>query len=207
MKILVYTMGKVGSTTVIRALQSAGIAAGRAYPGNIGTLNLDEYDGFITMVRDPVARNISQFFETQQYVVMNSINPLAAFVDTFNHLEPLRWFDDHIKPILDINVMRKSFHKTRAWEAYGNLLVIKTEWLSIALADALTEFCGPANYTVEHRAIGVEKFGPVLGEKYQQFLETAKFSEDFLNRLYDTKFMKKFYLKSEIESFYARWME
>jgi hypothetical protein len=160
-------------------------------------------------VRDPVARNISQFFETCQDIIQKSADSLLAFKTEFpqGHGAPLLWFDHHIKPILGVDVMKKSFHKTRGWEAYGNLLVIKTERLSDALADALTEFCGPANYTVEHRAIGVEKFGPVLGEQYERFLETATFSEDFLSRLYDTKFMKKFYLKSEIESFYARWAE
>ena len=60
---LVYTMEKVGSSTAMRAIQSAGIVAGRGTIYNIHELDLSEYDCYVTMVRDPMARNISQFFE------------------------------------------------------------------------------------------------------------------------------------------------
>lgn len=191
MNVLVYTMGKVGSTTVMRALQSVGHAAGRGYAGNIQSLDLDFYDAFVTMVRDPVARNIAQMFETE----------MAESVDSPT---PLTWFSDWLSPILGINVYGSKFPKSKGWKIYDDrLLVIKTEKLTEALADALTELCGPNEYVVEHRATGLLKFGP----DYIKYLNEAKFDPEFLDQMYDTKYMKHFYLVKEIDAFKKRWSE
>jgi len=207
MKILVYTMGKVGSTTVMRALESVGFTAGRAYPGNINTINLNEYDGFITMVRDPVARNISQFFETCSDIIKLSGDPVLAFRTEFpqGHGYPLLWFDYHIRPVLGIDVMKQQFLKRWGWSAYDNLLVIKTEKLNSALAEALCEFLGERDYKVEHRARGIDKFPSIDGYTYSQFLNEAKFSMRFLDALYDTDFMRHFYTQKEIKFLIERW--
>jgi len=205
MKILVYTMGKVGSTTVMRALESVGFTAGRAYPGNINTINLNEYDGFITMVRDPVARNISQFFETRADHIRSALDPIYLFLSSFKHYEVLTWFDDWLLPILGVDVYKEPFVRTKGWKTYGNLLVIKTEVLSGGLADALREFTGDYDYVVDHRAKGIEKFHASVGDKYDGFLKSARFSTDFLNTLYDTKHTKHFYTQRQIEALVKRW--
>lgn len=208
MKYLVYTMGKVGSTTVMRALESVGIAAGRGYPGNIHSMNLDEYDGFITMVRDPIARNISQFFETKSELIRSTSDPMNLFLKLFPHFEPAEWFEQAIKPILGINAYAGTFPKTKGWKVYRKkLLVIQTERLSDSLADALCKFIVPHDYVVEHRAIGLQKFHPAIGERYERFLENAKFSADFLNTIYDTKYAKHFYSQKDIEAFKERWVK
>lgn len=207
MKILVYTMGKVGSTTVMRALESVGVIAGRGYPGNIESIDLKEYDGFITMVRDPIARNLSCFFETCQDVIELSGDPHLAFRTEFpqGHGYPTLWFDYHVKPVLGMDVMKKPFHRKRGWEAYSNLLVIKTERLTSSLAEALCEFLGEDDYKVEHRAKGIDKFPKVAGCTYEWFLKNAKFSVEFLEGIYNTEFMRHFYTQQEISFLIERW--
>lgn len=198
-------MGKAGSTTVMRALESVGITAGRAYPGNIHTIEPKDYDGFITMAREPIARNVSHFFETQASHIRASLDPVYLFLSSFKHYEILTWFDDWLYPVLGVDVYKEPFARTRGWKTYGNLLIIKTERLSSKLADALHEFTGDYNYVVDHKAKGVDKFYPSVGDKYERFLENARFSDDFLSTLYDTKYMKHFYTQREIEMFVERW--
>lgn len=191
MNVLVYTMGKVGSTTVMRALQSAGHVAGRGYAGNIRSLDLAFYDAFVTMARDPVARNIAQMFETEMQEGVDSPTPFT-------------WFDDWLYSVLGIDVYGSKFPKSKGWKIYDDrLLVIKTEKLSAALADGLTELCGAAEYVIEHRAMGEEKFGP----EYAKYLEREKFDPEFLDQMYETKYMKHFYLVKEIQAFKRRWSE
>lgn len=191
MNVLVYTVGKVGSTTVMRALQSGGHVAGRAYPANIRTLDLSFYGAFVTMVRDPIARNIAQMFETEMEEGIDSIAPLV-------------FFDDWLYPILGVDVYFTKFPKTKGWKIYDDkLLVIKTEKLSDALAEALTALCGEADYQVDHRAMGAVKFGP----GYTEYLENASFDPEFLDQMYESKYMKHFYLAKEVAAFRKRWSE
>ena len=189
MNVLVYTMGKVGSTSVMRALRSAGHVVGRGYPMNIRDLDLGFYDAFVTMVRDPIARNIAQMFETEMEQGVDSIAPLV-------------FFDDWIYPILGTDVYATKFPKTKGWKIYDHaLLVIKTEKLSDVLAEALTALCGEADYRVEHRAMGAVKFGP----EYTEYLEKASFDSEFLNQMYESKYVKHFYLVKEVQKFRSRW--
>jgi len=187
--VLVYTMGKVGSTTVMRALRSAGHVVGRGYPGNISDLDLSFYDVFVTMARDPIVRNIAQMFETEMEQGVDSIAPMV-------------FFDDWLYPILKIDVYATKFPKAKGWKIYNNeLLVIKTEKLSDALGDALTALCGEADYQVEHRAMGAIKYGP----EYTEYLEKASFDSEFLDQMYESKYMKHFYLAKEVQKFRVRW--
>lgn len=191
MNVLVYTMEKVGSSTVMRALKSAGHVAGRAYAGNIKTLDLSFYDAFVTMVRDPIARNIAQMFETEMEQGVDNITPLV-------------WFDDWLYPVLGIDVYATKFPKTKGWKIYdGKLLVIKTGKLSDSLAEALTALCGEADYEVDHRAMGSVKFGP----KYTEYIKSAAFDPEFLDQMYGSKYVKHFYLAKEVQKFRSRWSE
>ena len=69
----------------------------------------------ISLVREPVARNISAFFEnlanTHQDLGSDRQQPgdLIArlqmrFLETYNHRVPLTWFDDEVKPTFGIDV-------------------------------------------------------------------------------------------------------
>jgi hypothetical protein len=199
MNILAYTMGKVGSTTVMRAVQSAGHVVGRGYPGNIHDiyeLDLNFYDAFVTMVRDPMARNISQYFET----TYSGFLQLEDFTANFQH-GYLTWFEDWLQPILGVDVYAETFPKAKGWKVYGNVLVIKTEKLDSALAEGLEALGASGPFTVDHRAYGREKFG----DDYARFIKAAKFDSELLDELYDSKMVKHFYLASEIKKFRNRW--
>ncbi len=207
MNVLAYTMGKVGSTTVMRAVESAGHVAGRGYPENIGEWkDLGFYDAFVTMVRDPMVRNISQFFEVRGREVELALDPCSLFRTTFDHAEPLRWFEEWVQPILGVDVYTEKFPKAVGWKVYGNLLVIKTEKLDSSLAEGLEVLGVPGPFTVEHRAFGHEKFKK-FGARYVQFIKTARFDAELLDELYESRMVKHFYLASEIKKFRNRWAD
>lgn len=204
MQVLVFTMGKVGSTTVMRACESAGIVAGRGYSGNIDLLNFDDYDAFVTMVRDPMARNISQFFELWSNEIDDVQKMYDFFVADFLHDEPDEWFQKWLEPVLGIDVYKGQFNRKQGWRVYDkDLLLIRTENLNDGLANGLANLLGnnPLDYTVEHRALGEEKFGP----RYAEFLKLAKFDDELLDRVYETEYASYFYYKKEIKEFREQW--
>lgn len=193
MRLAVYTMGKVGSTTLMRAVQSAGHVVDRVYAGNEEMMDWRLFDRVITAVRDPVARNISQHFETGDPINCGPI---------FANEVPLTWVSEYLEPRTGIDVYGTKFPTVKGWKIYqGYLLIVKTEMLSKALGPALTMLCGEGDYVIEHRARGETKFG----EEYKVFVKDAKFDEEFLDRMYESKYARHFYSPKQIKALRKKW--
>ncbi len=211
--VLVYTMEKVGSSTIKRAVESVGLVVGRAYARNIDSIDLSEYFAVVAVARDPVARNLSAFLEFRddyydEFPTEYSPEMLEKFLDEFPHDEPDEWFDAQIVPHFDIDIYAESFPKTKGWKVYDErLLVIKTEALNRALEQALREFLSVDEgvaIDVQHRGMGIKKHR-AASPVYAELLKNAKFDADFLDRMYSTRYVKHFYLASEVKKFRNRW--
>lgn len=190
MNVAVYTMEKVGSSTLMRALQSAGHLPDRVYVGNEDRMDWDIFDRIVTAVRDPIARNISQNFETHGVSLIDSDWPLT-------------WIEKYLEPRTGVNVYGVKFPTVKGWKIYqGYLLIVKTELMSKVLADALTTLCGEGDYQVDRRAKGEEKFGA----EYASFLEGATFGEDLLDRMYGSRYAKHFYSPKQIAALRKKWL-
>ncbi len=182
-------MEKVGSTSLMNAIQSGGHEVGRAYVKNMEDIDWPSYERIVTAVRDPIARNLSWYYESS-----GEGGPGDRF--------PLTWIDKYLEPRTGINVYDTQFPTVKGWKIYaGYLLVVKTELMSKVLKDALTMFCGEADYQIKHRAQGGFKFG---GE-YDEFVESSAFDKGLLDRMYESKYAKHFYTPKQIEAFRRRW--
>ena len=204
---LVYTMHKVGSSTVMNALRSIGYVPGRGYPENLHDLNpLDQWKKVITLVRDPIARNISYFFETH-HLPADKRWLAETFLEEADHQHPLRWFDEWLEPHFGIDVMKPVFSRKKGWQVYNEyLLLIRTENIMDGLQDAFTElFQLPegTSVSVEHRA--ETALTRPYAKAYQSFLDNVKIPEYLLEEIYGSKFMEHFYYKKEIAEFRKRW--
>ena len=188
--IAIFTMEKVGSSTIMRAVKSAGLDAHKIYPGNVHKFYIGHFSKIITAVRDPVARNISAKFEFDRLNLHDEM--------------PFTWFDDYILHYLDIDVYATPFNRKEGWKIYDDrLLVIRTEDLTDKLAIALSDFLEvPASrFVVGHRGNGKEKFGL----EYEKYLAEAKFDKELLDWHYDTKYAKHFYYVRELKEFRKKW--
>jgi hypothetical protein len=240
--VMIFTMEKVGSTTVMRAIQSAGRPAHRGYRTNIVRLLgltdkkisiiqegekrgrpkdeiRDRVDALIcgnlvkwkviTMARDPIARNLSHYWEGQRAIEEAGGDvpyTLEDFLANYGQWVPEWWFDRVVGNQVGIDVYATPFDRKNGWKIYEDrLLVIRTEDLTEKLAEALAAFLGgsPLDYTVTHRANGRERHGI----EYEEFVAKAKFNEEFLDRMYNTQYANHFYYKREIKKFRKRWSE
>jgi len=210
---LVYTMHKVGSSTIMNALRSIGYVPGRGYPENLHDLNpLDQWEKVITMVRDPVARNASYFFENwQRFFEVLPTDFYKGMVDQFikevDHMAFVNWFDEWLEPHFGIDVMRKPFSRKKGWQVYNEyLLLIRTENIMDGLQDGFAELFQLPEGTivsVEHRA--ETALTRPYAKAYQEFLDNVKIPEYLLDEIYGSKFMEHFYYKKEIAEFRKRW--
>lgn len=203
---LVFTMGKVGSSTVMEAFRQCGRLPERGYEANVDYLQpLSKYEVVVTPVRDPVARNISQFFELHgddlSAKSFEEIYDIMLDQPAEEFLYPLTWFDNVFKPTFGIDVYKKRFNKKRGWSVInGRYILIQTERLN-TLPYALENVIGFRPESV-HRASTISDRW--YGEAYKRFCEWVRFPD--LHMFYESKYVRHFYTKEQIEKMEARWI-
>ena len=168
MPILVYQMGKVGSSSVTASLKARGVESTfhvhRMDPDNIRSVRqgharrnrspLDERHGellyryviakrrpgkVITLVREPISRNVSAFFEN--FTTFTGVayedsgfttdQIIDIFIREYDHSVPLSWFDVELKKTLGIDIFEHPFPFEAGYATIANgaldLLLITAE--------------------------------------------------------------------------------
>ena len=172
----------------------------------------------ISLVRDPVARNISDFFHGLQEIIPDcerlyeagllSIEEVQdAFLTKFDHhITPKVWFDTQMKPVFEIDVYAQPFPKHKGFKIYkdgknARLLLIRLEDMNRVADQAMTEFLQIKNFNLIKSNVGAEKqYASLYGD-----FKKMPLPEIYLEEIYGTKFAKHFYTDREIKIFYGKW--
>jgi hypothetical protein len=172
----------------------------------------------ITLTRDPVARNISTYFHNIQSLwfpdlikryengslIIRDIE--KKFFEVIEHKRPVEWFDCELKNLFDIDVFRDSFPKDKGFKIYKKdnieVLVIKLEKLNECGIEALKKFLGEANYLLINKNRFQDKEYKSI---YEEFNKRIRLPDEYLEGLYNTKYMKYFYTIDEINNFKRKW--
>lgn len=224
--ILIYQMGKVGSTSVYKSLL-------QYYQGVVIHTHgfSQDYDNpdtrvlydwvmsqknemkIVSLVREPVARNISSFFQNfERYVGVPFeysnylIEELGEiFLKNHNHEIPLQWFDRHIKNKFGIDVYSSKFSENGVGE-YRNknikLLVVRLESDDDVIVKAIQQFVGLNKFKMINENIGDHK---QYSGTYLEFKEKFKFPMEYISTMYESEYFKYFYSKEFAVSFAKRW--
>lgn len=171
----------------------------------------------ISLVRDPVARNVSTFFyafpqfvpdwkerEAQNLLSASTLNAIfeskRQFIQT-----ALNWFDEQIKDTIGLDVYAIPFDTTRGWQVYRKanveLLLLRMEDLHRTGEEALRSFLHLPHLKMVKVNTGEER---EAYELYRRFL-THPISQEYLEMTYATKLARHFYSNQEIEQFIQRW--
>jgi hypothetical protein len=223
MSILIYQMGKVGSITILKTLIQLGYRPYHAHriwaDGEFGlghTLKQKQHIlnqksiKAITLVREPIARNLSAFFhQHSSYWGKDSYSFEVAkhkFMNLYDHDIPNRYFDEEIKPLLGIDIFAEPFNKSAGFQIYKRLnsdhlielLLLRLEDLDKIGGRAFKQFLGVEN-------IKFETHNQNKTKEYKDFLKKIKLPEDFINKIYSGKLATYFYTEQELNSFKYRW--
>jgi len=168
----------------------------------------------ITLVREPIAANVSMFFQMfAQYVGVaqedspHSVAQLGRiFLERYVHSRPLTWFDAELRTTLGIDVFARDFPHARGYERYDRgpvrLLVLKSELDDAAKQGAIGEFLDLDGFEMRRSNVTARKREADL---YDRFKRETSFDQAFLDRMYDSKYARHFYAPQELERFRARW--
>jgi hypothetical protein len=173
----------------------------------------------ISLVRDPVARNVATFFQNLPEIIPDWQKQMRS--STFDigilhniflemntiHNAPDAWFDTQMKPVFGIDVYASAFPTESGYKIYwrqphANLLVVRLEDLNRIASQALQEFLGLENFVIGHTNTTE---GKEYAELYQAFKEKP-LPHEYVSRMYNTRFARHFYSRIELEMFAKRWL-
>ncbi len=231
--ILIYQMGKVGSTTIFASLQKRRLnvatlheldSPARGLSGEINRLLESGARGWkvITLVRDPLAQLVSGFFESMNrrghaayvgpaaYTNLLTVGDLekrfyGRILDFNKH--PFQWFDEQLKANFDIDVFSCPFEKDKGHQVYktgpAEVLLIRYEDLWSVGKKAIGDFLG-LDKEFDWVPANVSREKSYAGQ-YQCFKEEAVIPEDYINKIYSDRRTKHFYAEQEIARFIQKW--
>jgi len=228
--VFVFQMGKVSSRSVSEPLQviyRGAVIHDHVFEGDrmqgetrelkkyLNGPNPPEKLYIISLVREPIVRNISTFFANfERYTgakCESSSYDIPAlkqlFLQNFPHRQPLEWFDERMKRYFDIDVYSKPFPEcgyARYERGPCSLLVFRMEIDDEVKNREIGSFLGIPEFRVT-RANPTE--GKVCGELYSAFKKQVQFSPDFVNMFCESRYFRHFYSADFIEKTRARWTE
>lgn len=269
--ILIYTVGKVGSSTVADSLAAHGLAASlyhlhwltparlahdealqragaarhrgtaleahfrpryvwrgqylcervrRAPPGG-GRWSV------ITLVRDPVARNVSSFFQNlplldydyrARLAVRSESEVVGELLELFERAylgpegvtdrdgDPLTWFEEELAPTFGVDVYAQPFPAARGFalceSERARTLLLRLEDLDRCAGAAFEAFLGLRGFALRHQQVAEDKDYAAL---YRRFRAELEIPEAHLERVYASRYATHFYSDAEREAFKDRW--
>ncbi len=228
--ILIWQSGKVGSSTIVRSLQTRNIRCIHTHVLRQGNqesiidyndrlsllLNMEKVR-IISLVRDPIARSISNFFEgfyvdgytvrhpnayendSNMYQKINSFMDWEANMGLYGFV--FQWFNDEIKEVLGIDIYEHDFDKEKGYQLIhqGNieLLLIKTEKLNNC-QNVIGKFVGVDNFKLVNENVGAQKPYKFV---YDEIKKSFSIPEHIINFYYKgNKGMDHFYTEEEKEN-------
>jgi hypothetical protein len=167
----------------------------------------------ITLVRDPVARHLSSFFHdiTRYAPDFYGRPPSTAelcevFLERFDHVTPLRWFELQFAPLFGLDVYASSFTREQGYQIHHqqrfDLLVIRAEDLDRHLETALASFLGISGLAPRRVNTGDDK---PYAAAYRALRAEVVLPADYLDRQYRSRLARHFYSNDELSRFHAAW--
>lgn len=243
--VLVHQMGKVGSRSLVSALEKLpgleivhthqlnleGLARLREQhkakrlrvPPHVGDAERIHREflargrklELITVVREPIGRNFSAFFQNLEFfATADPRDPsvpveryIQEFLEGYAHHVPLRWFDLQVKEPLGLDVFEHPFPHDVGYQIFEHdghrMLLLRAESSDAVKLRGVNEFLG-ANLTALPRVnVGDNKD---YSEIYQAFKERIRLSEAYVDELLDSKYTRHFYTSEEIAGFRRKWL-
>ncbi len=171
----------------------------------------------VTMVRDPVAQNISAFFQVIDMLIPDLAVRLSRGTLTNEELMPvflknyppdgvyIRWFDLEMKPSFDIDVFATPFPVAKGFEIYHephvDLLLLRLEDLDRCAAAAFAEFLGIDDFRITKKNDAKNKD---YNDLYTRFRNEAVFPRSYVDGVYGSKYAQHFYTTAELAGFRSR---
>jgi hypothetical protein len=246
--VLIFQMGKVGSQTLQHTLANSGIPCisvhGLSYEGidyterTVGVTKdtrdrrsirrlIDLGRGrmrwkVITLVRDPVARLVSDAFQNgPRYLpdappLEDGVLAYGAIVDfirrrcrglnPFSTTDFCTWFDLELRKVFDFDIFSVPF-TGQEYQVYrtanADILLLKLETFNQTIQPAIMELLNTTISLLVYSNVGAIK---PYRRLYDLVLDTLTIPAEDLDRIYQARYVRHFYSPAQIDGFRRRWL-
>jgi Putative capsular polysaccharide synthesis protein len=169
----------------------------------------------VSLVRDPVARNISFYFQTldllwqteraHEHFTVERL--LEEFHDRFTHERGVDWFDVEFKPVLGVDVYAHPFPQREGFLRIDSgpyeVLLMRHDLDDRLKEKCLADLITVPKVTLTPRNVGAEKS---YSAAYGEFLRRVVLPEDYVERMLGSKYARHFFGPEELARFRDKWL-
>ena len=172
----------------------------------------------ITLVRDPVATNVSGLFHNHLWWpaalkaqctagAPGCLDALGSyFLDSYPHDVPETWFDMEVRALFGVDVYAQPFDPARGYAVYhsdtADVLLLKLEMLNQAAPAAVRDFLGLSAFELVESNTAEDKS---YADLYKAFRRELRLPDAYLDRVYGSRFAHHFYSPAELDAFRRKW--
>lgn len=168
----------------------------------------------ITLIREPIAGNISMFFQLLDRYTgkqtdshqLDTDELIQIFLERYLHARPLSWFDVEFRSTLGIDVYNHPFPHERGYDSFCagplDVLVIKSEISDDVKTRVISKFLDVDQFQLVSSNRGADKN---YAEAYARFRRSIRIPPRLLDFMYESKFARHFYSSDERRALRARW--
>lgn len=244
--VFLYTMGKAGSNTISYSLESVGLKISHKHYFSGDQQNFfknkksllgkfrkkfaqhrfssaNNKVKIITLVRDPMARNLSMAFFALETILYKTLGPEdkrnlkgehfslneiinLGFEEQINHESPLTWFDEEFKYVLGLDIYQYPFDQEKGYTKIKTknleVLVLKLEKLN-TLESVISDFLNLKNFRILNVNVGKNYW---YADLYKNFKKEFKAAPGYLDKMYQCQYSQHFYSAQEIVDLRKKWM-
>ena len=170
----------------------------------------------VSLVREPIARNISFYFETLD-VLWQTENAhekvglerlMSEFHDRFTHERVLEWFDKEFKPTLGIDVYAQPFPREAGFRPIDSgpyeVLIMRHDLDDRLKEKLLADLVGVRSVSLAPKNIGARK---AYSDTYREFLSRIRLPEDYVDLMLGSKYARHFFSAEELARLRAKWLD
>ncbi len=168
----------------------------------------------ISMVREPISRNVSGFFHNLDTILkkecayLTEINRLKdAFLKNYTHTGPITWFEDEFNPVLGIDIYRHPFNVEKKYSRIStprfDILVFRCDLADSVKERVIGELLGNPDFELlpGQNLAGGKEYSAV----YHEFLRSVRFPGNFLDMMLNNKYTRHFFSDAEIRQIRKQW--
>jgi hypothetical protein len=170
----------------------------------------------ITLVREPIGRNISAFFQgLDKWARVENAHlnvPIETLAETFHrdypHTRPLTWFDDELKAVTGIDVYAHPFPKAdghqRLRQGRFDVLIMRHDLPDPVKAKCMSEFLDIPGIEIVRDN---ESENKAYADCYRAFQAAVRLPPEYIEEMLGSKYARHFYPEDEIERLRGKWMK
>lgn len=168
----------------------------------------------ISLVREPVGRNVSAFFQNLDVLLRNTgagtvrepDTLRTLFLDVYPHAVPLTWFEAEMQQTLALDVYAQPFPKEQGHTVLRRgpfeVLILRAELPDPAKARAIQQFLGMDALEIKRENVAAEKDYAAV---YRSFKKDLVLPAAYLDKMYGARYTRHFYTPEEIGRMRSRW--